>query len=67
MLDADCSFRHLPDDELEIHWGAYLAMEDEILVSGRLGDVAEEIVRQRAEARERKGWIMDAYLLRRDI
>jgi precorrin-6A synthase len=67
MLDADCSFRHLQDDDLEIHWGAYLGMRDEILVSGRLSDVGEEIVRRRAEARERKGWIMDAYLLRRNI
>jgi precorrin-6A synthase len=67
MLDADCSFRHLSDDGLEIHWGAYIGMEDEILVSGRLSDVGEEIMRRRAEARERKGWIMDAYLLRRDI
>jgi precorrin-6A synthase len=67
MLDADCSFRHLRDDGLEIHWGAYLGMDDEILVSGRVGEVADEIVRRRAEARERKGWIMDAYLLRRNL
>ncbi len=67
MLDADCSFRRLRDDGLEIHWGAYLGMDDEILVSGPLREVADEIVRRRAEARERKGWIMDAYLLRRNI
>jgi precorrin-6A synthase len=67
MLDADCSFRHLQDDGLEIHWGAYLGMQDEILVSGPLPGVADEIVRRRAEARERKGWIMDAYLLRRNV
>ena len=65
MLDADCSFRHLHDDTLEIHWGAYLGMDDEILVSGSVGEVGEEIQRLRREARERKGWIMDAYLLRR--
>ena len=65
MLDADCSFRHLSDDGLEIHWGAYVGMDDEILVSGPVGEVGQEIVRRRAEARERKGWIMDAYLLRR--
>jgi precorrin-6A synthase len=65
MLDADCSFRHLQDDALEIHWGAYVGMEDEILVSGRVGEVGEEIQRLRREARERKGWIMDAYVLRR--
>jgi precorrin-6A synthase len=67
MLDADCTFRHLHDEGLEIHWGAYLGMQDEILVSGPLPEVTDEIVRRRAEARERKGWIMDAYLLRRDI
>jgi len=67
MLDADCSFRHVQDDDMEIHWGAYLGMEDEILVSGPLREVADEIVRRRAEARERKGWIMDAYLLRRGV
>jgi precorrin-6A synthase len=67
MLDADCSFRRLPADGLEIHWGAYVGMDDEILVSGPVSEVGEEIVRRRAEARERKGWIMDAYLLRRAI
>jgi precorrin-6A synthase len=66
MLDADCSFRHLQDDQIEIHWGAYLGMVDEILVSGTLREVGEEIERVRREARERKGWIMDAYLLRRN-
>jgi precorrin-6A synthase len=67
MLDADCSFRHLDDDGLEIHWGAYLGMDDEILVSGPLREVGGEIARLRAQARERKGWIMDAYLLRRPL
>jgi hypothetical protein len=67
MLDADCSFRHLDGDGLEIHWGAYLGMDDEILVSGRLDEVGPEIERLRADARERKGWIMDAYLLRRCV
>lgn len=67
MLDADCSFRHLDDDGLEIHWGAYLGMDDEILASGRVNEVGPQIERLRAEARERKGWIMDAYLLRRNL
>jgi precorrin-6A synthase len=63
MLDADCAFASV-DPEVEIYWGAYLGTDDEILISGRLGDVAGEIARVRAEARERKGWIMDTYLLR---
>lgn len=65
MLDADCSFKQVADDGIEIYWGAYLGTEDEILVSGALHEVAGEIERLRREARERKGWIMDAYLLRR--
>lgn len=67
MLDADCSFMRLADRDIEIHWGAYVGMDDEILLSGMLGEVGEEIVRVRREARERKGWIMDAYLLRRAL
>jgi precorrin-6A synthase len=35
------------------------------LVRGPLADVAAEIVEARASARERHGWIMDVYLLRR--
>ncbi len=62
MLDGDPRFDGL-DPELTIHWGAYLGTPDELLVAGRLGDVAEDIRRQRREARARHGWIMDIYLL----
>jgi len=65
MLDPDCRFAELDEPGLWIHWGAYLGTEDELLVAGPLGDVAGDIVRLRAEARERKGWIFDTYLLRR--
>lgn len=64
MLDGDPAFGHL-DPDLTIHWGAYLGSADEILVTGRLGDVGEEIRRLRADARARHGWIMDIYLLSR--
>jgi precorrin-6A synthase len=64
MLDGDPSFAHL-DPALTIYWGAYLGSPDEILVSGRLGTVGDEIRRLRAQARARHGWIMDIYLLRR--
>ena len=40
------------------------APPDEVLISGNLREVEDEIVRVRAELRERKGWIMDTYLLR---
>jgi precorrin-6A synthase len=65
MLDASNAFEAVEDRDTEIYWGAYVGTEHEILVSGRLRDVAGEIVRVRAEARERHGWIMDVYLLRR--
>jgi precorrin-6A synthase len=65
MLDSGCTFTRLASEPIDIYWGAYLGTEDEILVSGRIGEAAGEIVRLRREARERKGWVMDSYLLRR--
>ncbi len=63
MLDADCSFRLWPPDT-RIWWGAYLGTDDELLVAGTVGEVGPRIVALRAEARARRGWIMDTYLLR---
>lgn len=65
MLDADAAFALLPSAGIEIFWGAYLGTADELLISGPLADVAGEIARARAEAKARKGWIFDIYLLRR--
>ncbi|ABD07870.1 precorrin-6A synthase (deacetylating) [Rhodopseudomonas palustris HaA2] len=65
MLDGDETFAKIDPTGLDIYWGAYLGMKDEILIAGRLADVASAIQRARREARESKGWIMDAYLLRR--
>jgi precorrin-6A synthase len=66
MLDGDCAFNTVPDDAaVEIYWGAYLGTPDEILLSGKLRDTAAAIERTRADARRRKGWIMDTYLLRK--
>ncbi len=65
MLDGTCAFQTLAERDLVIYWGAYLGTPDEIVVRGRLGDVAARIVETRAKARAAKGWIMDTYLLRR--
>ena len=65
LLDGRCAFAQLAEEDLEIYWGAYVGTEDEILVSGPLSRVTERILRLREQARARKGWIMDAYLLRR--
>lgn len=64
MLDGQLAFKTV-DPETEIYWGAYLGTEDEILAAGKLGDVAGTIERLREEARAKKGWIMDVYLLRK--
>jgi precorrin-6A synthase len=63
MLDAECSFRMCPADT-RIWWGAYLGTDDELLVSGTVGEVGERITSLRADGRARHGWIMDTYLLR---
>jgi precorrin-6A synthase len=65
MLDGECSFQHVPADDVEIYWGAYLGTPHEILRAGKLSEVAAEIERVRAEARAEHGWIMDTYLLRK--
>jgi precorrin-6A synthase len=65
MLDGEQAFKRIPAADLNIYWGAYLGTEDEILVSGKLSDVMDDIERIRSEAREQKGWIMDTYMLRR--
>ncbi|WP_454917933.1 precorrin-6A synthase (deacetylating) [Xanthobacter sediminis] len=65
MLDGEQAFRRIDPDGIEIFWGAYLGMADEILMSGPLGAVAEKIAAAREAARSRHGWIMDIYLLRR--
>lgn len=65
MLDGDCSFRHLDATDLQIWWGAYLGMENQILASGPLSDATPRILEMRARARAEHGWIMDTYLLRR--
>ncbi|MGH6864956.1 MAG: precorrin-6A synthase (deacetylating) [Methyloceanibacter sp.] len=64
MLDGQTAFKNV-DLDVDIYWGAYLGTDDEILISGKLRDVIHEIEQARRDARERKGWIMDTYLLRR--
>ncbi len=65
LLDGEDTYRHFAEEEMEIYWGAYLGTPDEILIAGRLADVAGEIHRRRHAAREKNGWIMDTYLLRK--
>jgi precorrin-6A synthase len=65
LLDGEQSFKKIDSENIDIYWGAYIGTEDEVLVSGRLSDVANNIETIRAAARREKGWIMDTYLLRK--
>ncbi|MEY8829392.1 precorrin-6A synthase (deacetylating) [Sedimentitalea sp. XS_ASV28] len=65
MLDGECSFQTLDAAQYDIWWGAYVGMAQEILISGPLDEVSEQIRTTREHARADHGWIMDIYLLRR--
>ena len=49
---------------MEIYWGAYLGTPDEILIAGKLADVADEIHRRRSRGAPRQrvdhGYVLDA-------
>jgi precorrin-6A synthase len=65
MLDGGTAFQSLDANGLHIWWGAYLGMPDQIVMSGALADIGPRIVAARQDARERHGWIMDSYILKR--
>jgi precorrin-6A synthase len=65
MLDGGTAFQSLDPAGLHIWWGAYLGMADQIIMSGALAEVGARIVAARQAARERHGWIMDSYILKR--
>ncbi|RCL26966.1 precorrin-6A synthase (deacetylating) [Pseudomonas sp. AFG_SD02_1510_Pfu_092] len=67
MLDGQCAFAQLDDPALVIYWGAYLGTADELLIAGPLQAVKARILEVRERERARKGWIMDSYLLRREL
>jgi len=65
MLDGECAFSAVDDPEMLIYWGAYLGSIDQVLMSGKVREVAAKIQQTRERERQRKGWIMDTYLLRK--
>ena len=65
MLDGECSFQSIDATGVQIWWSAYAGMKEEILISGPLTDVSDQINETCAKARADRGWIMDIYLLRR--
>ncbi|WGR95091.1 precorrin-6A synthase (deacetylating) [Bradyrhizobium sp. ISRA443] len=65
MLDGGAAFQTLDPAGMQIWWGAYLGMPDQITIAGKLAEVGSRIVAARRAARERHGWIMDSYILKR--
>ncbi|KAJ03582.1 precorrin-6A synthase (deacetylating) [Sulfitobacter mediterraneus] len=65
MLDGTCAFQSLPPEGVHIWWGGYVGMKEQILCSGPLTEVSDQIIKMRAAARAEHGWIMDIYILRK--
>jgi precorrin-6A synthase len=65
MLDGNCTFQTLDPAGVSIWWGAYVGMQEQIILSGPLADIGAQILQTRAAARAAHGWIMDIYILRR--
>lgn len=67
MLDSGGAYGEIDPVGLNIWWGAYVGMPNQVLISGPLTSTAETIRVQRANARAEHGWIMDIYLMRRTV
>lgn len=67
MLDSGGAFAEIDSQGVSIWWGAYVGMENQLLISGPLNQVAGQITEARAKARAEHGWIMDIYLMRRNF
>ena len=65
FLDNYESYKRLEED-VTIYWGAYLGTEKQVVLSGRLRDVVEEITNLRRELRKKFGWIMELYFLKKE-
>lgn len=65
MLDRGGAFTAIDPDGINIWWSAYAGMQQEVRIAGSLHTVAQQILQTRQAERERNGWIMDIYLLRR--
>lgn len=65
MLDGSDSFRALDMERFDIWWGANLGRPEQVLLAGRLMDLADRIGAEKARLRAAVGWVMDVYLLKR--
>lgn len=63
MLDGHLRVRELADrvPDAMLYWGAYLGLPNQVLRSGRLADIIDDLVAERARLRAEHGWLMDVY------
>lgn len=64
LIAREAELRKAGGPPLALWWGAYLGMAEQMLASGPLAEAGPEILAQRAQARARRGWIMDVWLVR---
>lgn len=64
LIAREAELRATGAPPLALWWGAYLGMKEQMLASGLLAEIGPEILARRAEARARRGWIMDVWLVR---
>ncbi len=66
MLDGGLACAELvaTHPELIVFWGAQLGLADQVVLSGPLPEVIDQIRGERDRLRTRRGWVMDTYLLR---
>jgi len=65
FLDNYESYNLLIDEDLEMFWGAYLGLKEEVLISGKLSEVRKKVTEIRRKLRKEKGWIMEVYFLKK--
>lgn len=64
LIAREAEMRAASGPPLALWWGGYLGMNEQMLASGLLAEVGPEILARRAQARARRGWIMDVWLVR---
>lgn len=67
MLDGGTAFQSIDSKGVHIWWGAYLGMAQQIILAGSLAQMSAKIAAARNEAQVRHGWIMDSYILKRNL
>lgn len=63
MVDAKGHLLAHDDDRWQIYWGAYVGHDQQVLRSGNLARVREDIMTTRAELKATHGWLFDIALI----